>query len=114
MLRRLNVSRIAVGHTPEDSVRVRCGGRLLALDSTLSRRRRGYISIASGLYLGLFLGSPRLFLGLYLGSPLPPARSFRAHGNYYCDEQMEREESPGRRGYARRGPEITRRDCLSD
>jgi len=47
VLRRLNVSRIAVGHTPEDSVRVRCGGRLLALDSTLSRRRRGYISIAS-------------------------------------------------------------------
>ena len=55
LLRRLNVSRIAVGHTPEDSVRVRCGGRLLALDSTLSR-------------------------------------SFRAHGNYYCDAHMEREE----------------------
>ena len=45
-------SRIAVGHTPEDSVRVTCGGRLLALDSTLSR-------------------------------------SFRAHGNYYCDAKME-------------------------
>ena len=49
----LNVSRIAVGHTPEDNVRIRCGGRLLALDSTLSR-------------------------------------SFRAHGNYYCNEAMER------------------------
>ena len=55
LLRQLNVSRIAVGHTPEESVRVRCGGRLLALDSTLSR-------------------------------------SFRAHGNYYCDAHMEREE----------------------
>jgi len=55
LLRRLNVSRIAVGHTPEDSVRIRCGGRLLAIDSTLSR-------------------------------------SFRAHGNYYCDAHMEREE----------------------
>ena len=55
VLGRLNVSRIAVGHTPEDSVRIRCGGRLLALDSTLSR-------------------------------------SFRAHGNYYCDERMEEDE----------------------
>lgn len=55
LLRRLNVSRLAVGHTPADSVRVRCGGRLLALDSTLSR-------------------------------------SFRAHGNFYCDAQMERDE----------------------
>ena len=51
----LRSSRIAVGHTPEDNVRIRCGGRLLALDSTLSR-------------------------------------SFRAHGNYYCDAHMEREE----------------------
>ena len=51
--RLLNVSRIAVGHTPEDHVRIRCGGRLLALDSTLSR-------------------------------------SFRAHGNYYCNEAMEK------------------------
>ena len=50
--RMLNVSRIAVGHTPENTVRVRCGGRLLALDSTLSR-------------------------------------SFRAHGNYYCNAEME-------------------------
>ena len=55
VLRRLNASRLAVGHTPEDNVRIRCGGRLLALDSTLGR-------------------------------------SFRAHGNYYCDGQMEREE----------------------
>ena len=53
LLRRLNVSRIAVGHTPEDSVRIQCGGRLLALDSTLSR-------------------------------------SFRAHGNYYCNARMEK------------------------
>ena len=51
--RLLNVSRIAVGHTPETNVRIRCGGRLLALDSTLSR-------------------------------------SFRAHGNYYCNEAMEK------------------------
>ena len=49
----LNASRLAVGHTPEDHVRIRCGGRLLAIDSTLSR-------------------------------------SFRAHGNHYCDEAMER------------------------
>ena len=53
VLRTLNVSRIAVGHTPEDSVRIQCGGRLLALDSTLSR-------------------------------------SFRAHGNYYCNARMEK------------------------
>ena len=53
VLRRLNASRLAVGHTPEDDVRIRCGGRLLALDSCLSR-------------------------------------SFRAHGNYYCNAAMER------------------------
>ena len=40
--RLLNVSRIAVGHTPEDDVRIRCGGRLLALDSTLSRSFRAH------------------------------------------------------------------------
>ncbi|KAL1514510.1 hypothetical protein AB1Y20_003609 [Prymnesium parvum] len=34
---RLNVSRVAVGHTPDDTVRIGCGGRLVALDSTLSR-----------------------------------------------------------------------------
>ena len=45
VLSRLNASRIAVGHTPEDSVRIRCGGRLLALDSCLSRSFR-----ASGNY----------------------------------------------------------------
>jgi len=53
VLKRLKASRIAVGHTPDDTVRVRCGGRLLALDSTLSR-------------------------------------SFRAHGNFYCDAAAER------------------------
>lgn len=42
VLRRLNASRIAVGHTPADSVRIRCGGRLLALDSTLSRNFRAH------------------------------------------------------------------------
>lgn len=42
VLERLNVSRIAVGHTPADSVRVRCGGRLLAVDSTLSRSFRAH------------------------------------------------------------------------
>lgn len=35
--RALNVSRIAVGHTPADEVRSLCGGRLLALDSALGR-----------------------------------------------------------------------------
>lgn len=35
--RALNVSRVAVGHTPADAVRVRCGGSLLALDSALGR-----------------------------------------------------------------------------
>ena len=53
VLQKLNASRIAVGHTPEDNVRIRCGGRLLALDSTLSR-------------------------------------SFRAHGNFYCNAESER------------------------
>ena len=53
VLHRLNASRIAVGHTPEDHVRIRCGGRLLALDSTLSR-------------------------------------TFRAHGNFYCDATTEK------------------------
>ena len=38
LLRQLNVSRIAVGHTPEESVRVRCGGRLLALEADFSQR----------------------------------------------------------------------------
>lgn len=33
----LGVGRVAVGHTPEDLVRVTCGGRLLALDSALGR-----------------------------------------------------------------------------
>jgi hypothetical protein len=33
----LNVSRVAVGHTPDDTVRVLCGGALLALDSALGR-----------------------------------------------------------------------------
>ena len=55
VLQQLNASRIAVGHTPDDNVRIKCGGRLLALDSTLSRH-------------------------------------FRAHGNYYCDEEAEKED----------------------
>ena len=38
--RAFNVSRIAVGHTPGDSVRVECGGEFLALDSALGRRFR--------------------------------------------------------------------------
>ncbi|KAG8464229.1 hypothetical protein KFE25_003292 [Diacronema lutheri] len=37
----LNVSRIAVGHTPANDVRVSCGGALLALDSALGRWFRG-------------------------------------------------------------------------
>ena len=38
--RAFNVSRIAVGHTPGDSVRVDCGGEFLALDSALGRHFR--------------------------------------------------------------------------
>ena len=38
--RAFNVSRIAVGHTPGDSVRVECGGEFLALDSALGRHFR--------------------------------------------------------------------------
>jgi hypothetical protein len=32
-----NMTRLVVGHTPDDSVRVSCGGKLLAIDSSLSR-----------------------------------------------------------------------------
>ena len=33
----LNLSRVILGHTPDDSVRVTCGGTLLAIDSALGR-----------------------------------------------------------------------------
>ena len=36
----LNVTRIAVGHTPSDDVRISCGGAFLALDSALGRHFR--------------------------------------------------------------------------
>jgi len=35
------VDRIAVGHTPEDDIRIMCDGAFLALDSTLGRWIRG-------------------------------------------------------------------------
>lgn len=35
------IDRIAVGHTPDDEVRILCGGAFLALDSTLGRWIRG-------------------------------------------------------------------------
>jgi hypothetical protein len=35
------IDRIAVGHTPEDGIRISCDGRFLALDSTLGRWIRG-------------------------------------------------------------------------
>ena len=38
--RAFNVSRIAVGHTPGDSVRVECDGEFVALDSALGRHFR--------------------------------------------------------------------------
>jgi hypothetical protein len=35
------IDRIAVGHTPEDDIRIMCDGAFLALDSTLGRWIRG-------------------------------------------------------------------------
>ena len=36
-----SIDRIAVGHTPEDEIRIMCDGKFLALDSTLGRWIRG-------------------------------------------------------------------------
>jgi hypothetical protein len=42
MLERMDgIDRIAVGHTPEDEIRIMCDGKFLALDSTLGRWIRG-------------------------------------------------------------------------
>ena len=42
MLDRMDgIDRIAVGHTPEDEIRIMCDGKFLALDSTLGRWIRG-------------------------------------------------------------------------
>lgn len=40
VLQHLNLSRVVVGHTPGRDVRVSCGGKLLAIDSSLSRAFR--------------------------------------------------------------------------
>ena len=40
LLNSLKLSRIAVGHTPGNAVRIGCGGKLLALDSALGRNFR--------------------------------------------------------------------------
>jgi hypothetical protein len=51
----LNATRVAVGHTPGSSVRVGCGGRLLALDSSLGR----WFRASGNLYCGEDEGSTR-------------------------------------------------------
>jgi len=71
------IDRIAVGHTPEDGIRISCDGKFLALDSTLGRWIRG-----TG---NEYCPGPEHFENRK-GEDIP--RSSR-NGKYTCDEIKE-------------------------
>ena len=98
--RRDPVERIAVGHTPGLEVRVRCGGRLLALDSSLGRDFRAYGNMYCD---STRVAEPRVRRGDPAGGCAPRARGgTRA----VCEGQIVRFERTATRGGAGRGARV--------